>query len=316
MNNTCSTFESEITSLLTQAEKYLREGDVVPAFEILGPALTRMTLVEFAQSELPEHARTVARNHEIFSLVQEDPYSHRAFHKPRGYAGDAVMLDYVYLGVPPIDTSEMGKTVFAGTTRGPMGLSVLFRRQLLTAYINQIVATRPGFKILSVASGHCREIENSLLAETAMTRTGQFIALDQDPHSCDLVTRYYYQYPIEVINGSVRSILMGELSSIGPFDLIYSAGLFDYLDVGTAGRLVDRLAFLLRPQGKLLIGNFAPSSFGRAFRDLLLDWQLIYRTEEELVTLFGSSRKSNVRSFLDPHGNVAYAEWTRPANDC
>ena len=30
----------------------------------------------------------------IFALCQEDPYTRRAFEKPRGYAGDAVMLDF------------------------------------------------------------------------------------------------------------------------------------------------------------------------------------------------------------------------------
>ena len=37
--------------------------------------------------------REVVRPHPLFSLCLEDPYTNRAFHKPRGFAGDAVMLD-------------------------------------------------------------------------------------------------------------------------------------------------------------------------------------------------------------------------------
>ena len=48
------------------------------------------------------------KSHRLHSLLQEDPYTDRANKKPRGYAGDAVMLDYMYFNSPPSDTSEIG----------------------------------------------------------------------------------------------------------------------------------------------------------------------------------------------------------------
>ena len=35
-------------------------------------------------------------SHPVCRLLYEDPFTHRAFAKPRGYAGDAVMMDYIY----------------------------------------------------------------------------------------------------------------------------------------------------------------------------------------------------------------------------
>src|SRR5579872_2044960 len=45
--------------------------------------------------QLPEF-RTICQSHPLSQIVLEDPYSRRAYEKPRGYAGDAVMLDYIY----------------------------------------------------------------------------------------------------------------------------------------------------------------------------------------------------------------------------
>ncbi len=36
------------------------------------------------------------RPHPILGVSHESPFVHRCFTKPRGYAGDAVMLDFIY----------------------------------------------------------------------------------------------------------------------------------------------------------------------------------------------------------------------------
>lgn len=38
---------------------------------------------------------SICRNHPLREIILSDPYSRRAFEKPRGYAGNAVMLDYI-----------------------------------------------------------------------------------------------------------------------------------------------------------------------------------------------------------------------------
>ena len=34
--------------------------------------------------------------HPVRGIIHQDPFTKRAYDKPRGYAGDAIMLDYVY----------------------------------------------------------------------------------------------------------------------------------------------------------------------------------------------------------------------------
>ncbi len=302
---------TKLPRAMYEATQHLKNGDVVPAFRILGNDMTAIWANADAHGQV-DQAIAVVREHELFSIAHQDPYSHRAYSKPRGYAGDAVMMDYVYAGVPPEATSDLGKGVFTGTTRGSMGLSVLFRRHLLTAHINEVASSRSGFNILSVASGHCREIEDSLLADPRLAKAGRLVAFDQDPESCETIRKDYASYPVEVVCASVRTILAGGATSLGKFDLIYSAGLFDYLSDAVAEKLVQTMMNMLNPAGKLLVGNFAPSSCGRGYMALFLDWQLIYRDATQLSSLFGESLQSDVKSFLDPHGNVVYAEWICP----
>ena len=63
-----------------------------------------------------EYARACL-DHPLRHLLHQDPFTYRAFSKPRGYAGDAVMMDYIYgLGEAQQATSEAttsGRAIFS-----------------------------------------------------------------------------------------------------------------------------------------------------------------------------------------------------------
>ncbi len=231
----------------------------------------------------------------------------------RGYAGDAVMLDYVYAGTPPSETTVLGRGVFSATTRAPMGLSVVHRKALLRAYIDDAIARKPDARILSLASGHCRELEGSLV-ESSMFK-GEFIALDQDPQSCDEVRWRQHALRansrVRVVESSVRALLGGRHTDLGPFDLVYSAGLYDYLELAVAQKLTSKLGALCGPDGRLLIANFVPDGYSRAYMELFMDWHLIVRGDAEMAALAGHAGAGDVRVFRDPHDNVVYSQWRR-----
>lgn len=107
-----------------------------------------------------------------------------------------------------------------------MGLSVLFRRALLTAYINEAVVKKPTARILSVASGHCRELSNSLALSDNFK--GEIIAFDQDVESC-LEVEQAYQGKVKTVISGVKKLWQNSAVKLGEFDFIYSAGLYDYL---------------------------------------------------------------------------------------
>jgi hypothetical protein len=65
------------------------------------------------------------------------------------------------------------------------------------------------------------------------------------------------ELPIEPYRGSLLTLLRPG-NPLGTFDLIYSAGLYDYLSADVALRLTAKLATMLKPEGRLLIANMLP----------------------------------------------------------
>ena len=296
-------------ALLDRAEDLVRQGQAVAAFRLLTPPLS----VLWSEARATGRAQEMldwCRGHALHALVQQDPFTHRAASKPRGYAGDAVMMDYIYTTTPPEGTTALGRERFAATTRAGMGLSVVYRRHLLRSLIDDTGVQHVAPRMLSVASGHCRELQGSLVNHPSFA--GEFVALDQDTLSCAEVAACHAGSPVTVINLGVRDLCTGPLAqSLGHFDLIYSAGLYDYLPDALARRLTRRLLQMLRPGGRLLIANFVPGGTGRGYMELFMDWTLILRNEAALRTLAEASGAGQVVSFHDPHRNVVYAELQR-----
>ena len=295
-----------LVALLDRAEALIRAGQAVAAFRLLTPPLSALWSEARATGRGDEMMAT-CRAHPLHALVQQDPFTHRAASKPRGYAGDAVMMDYIYGATPPEDTSALGREVFAATTRAGMGLSVVYRRHLLRSLIDDTVVQHEQPRMLSVASGHCRELQGSLATHPAFS--GEFVALDQDPLSCAEVMSCHGDQRVTVVNQGVRELASGPLAqTLGDFDLIYSAGLYDYLPDTLAKRLTRRLLQMLRPGGRLLIANFVPGGTGRGYMELFMDWTLILRNEAAMQALATAAGASSAVTFHDPHRNVVYAE--------
>jgi hypothetical protein len=72
----------------------------------------------------------------------------------------------------------------------------------------------------------------------------------------------------------------------GQYDVVISAGLFDYLEEPSARPLLVHLAALTIPGGVTAITNFHPEDPSRLVKDWLVDWRLVYRTEAQVAELF------------------------------
>ena len=114
--------------------------------------------------------------HAIRDVVHQDPFSRRSFDKPRGYPGDAGILDLIYGAVPlPEGTTEMGTEVYAYTVQAPACESVRARRDLIAEMIDETASVVDRPKVLSVACGHLREAGKSQALREH--RIGDFNAL-------------------------------------------------------------------------------------------------------------------------------------------
>lgn len=259
----------------------------------------------------PEYARACLK-HPVSRLLNQDPFTYRAFSKPRGYAGDAVMMDYIYgLGEARQATAAatpLGRAIFQYLdTRSPAKSGVRHRRRLLAGLIDRI-ANRGGTRVLAIAAGHLREVELSDAVQRG--KLEEFVALDQDEASLAAVARDYAHLGIQTINGSVREILTGQLNP-GQFDLVYAAGLFDYLNAPVAAALTCRMFDMTRPGGLMLIPNFLPGVKDRGYMESFMDWHLVYRDHADMKALAGGLPQSAVADcqiFNDDEGAIVYLQ--------
>ncbi len=228
---------------------------------------------------------THCRSHRLLSLLHRDPFTHRAFSKPRGYAGDAVMMDYIYgreeRWAPP-EADDVGTHIFNFTTQAPASEGVRSRRAYIAARIDRLAEEKRRPHILSIASGHLREA--NLSAAIRRRKTGRIVALDADPLSLAEVRDSYSCFGVETYNASFREMI-GSKSRTGEFDFVYSTGLFDYLNQRTARRLVTGMFNMLRPGGVLLVANFLPGVRDIGYMETFMGWDLIYRSRIEMMDL-------------------------------
>ena len=138
------------------------------------------------------------------------------------------------------------------------------------------------------------ELQLILWKNPALLSAGvaEIALLDQDAaaleHARDRIQALAAQADVEVtlrcINTSIKTVITDGLND--SYDLVYSAGLFDYLKdpaVRAAGaRLVDALA----PGGHAVIGNFDVANPTRPLMELILDWPLYHRSDDDLGRLF------------------------------
>ena len=166
----------------------------------------------------------VCRSHEIRKILAQDPYTSRALNKPKGYAGDAVMLDYIYRPTEHY-LSDIGSNIYSATTSSSNANSIRFRQVYLAELISDSVANEGSFEVLSVACGHMRELD---LCSPDYAPQLIISALDQDKDTLLTLTEDYPDFSIRTIPESITSILKPTFG--GSYDLIYSAGLFAYLN--------------------------------------------------------------------------------------
>jgi len=232
---------------------------------------------------------------EIFPYVMRSEFAERAYYKPKGYAGDFLMMEHIYANKPKGE-GALGKIIDQFCLKRPGSLAIHGRRKLLKEQLAEISGKRAAAgkrtRIMNLACGSNRELFD-FLAECEHTELIEALCIDIDSDALRYTNQQVNIFPhkasIRLMSENVIKWSLGRVSQqIERQDIIYSAGLCDYLDTRLFRALVTQCYNHLKPGGILLLGNFA---FYRdsLFLDKLLRWELIYRSAEDLQQLFAST---------------------------
>lgn len=303
---------------LTRAFHLLQSNDVPSApraARLLRETLDNLRRQCSTEDEWRRCIQEELRTHPVAGAVLQDPFVRRAYQKPRGYAGDAVMLDFIYQhpsvapaidAAPPIVQSLMQ---FTTNAQGPRG--VRNRAALLAGEIDATARRVSQPAILSLACGHLREARMSRALREG--KVGRFLALDQDVESLAVVTAETGGFGVEAREGSVKTVI-ARGKELGQFDFVYAAGLYDYLNDKLAARLLQALFERVKPGGKVWIANFLPDIQDRGYMEAYMDWWLIYRDAAQMRQLgdaLPADEVATMRTFAEHDDAVVFLEAVR-----
>lgn len=285
------------------------------SFEMAGRELQHyeeaiaQTISQYLDQKLPIFAKEIGlalsslNNEEIKSCYEflrsqvghvfyKSTYGNRAYTKPRGYAGDYEMMNNVYFNELR-GTTLFAKCVQRFFTDSSAGKAVRNRADYLTNKIEMFEQKTKKAKILSVASGPAREIQKLFLKNPEFAAKCEIHLLDQDTEALKFSQRDILEIcrqkkivpNLHFHNLAIKNVISDGLPVSG-FDLIYSAGLFDYFTDPVAQFAANRLYSALNNDGQLIIGNFNTNNPTQFVMEALGDWYLIYRSEANLKELY------------------------------
>lgn len=194
--------------------------------------------------------------------------------KPHGYNGDFEMIERIYNNYISDEYQNWDRYFQQGTATA----AVRGRKDYFINKFTKLLKENPKCSVLNVASGPC----------TDLYELGKKVELDQTKITCididsnairqgmDLLSNYS---KIEFFNENIL-----KYKTKNKFDIIWCAGLFDYLDDRVASFLIKRFKSWLNPQGIIIFGNFGFENIQRHYMHFG-GWDLIHRNEDDLLNI-------------------------------
>lgn len=200
--------------------------------------------------------------------------------KPYGYPGDFLLLDKIYTGHKTKNPKFRIWDDYFQAQAAPQ--AVRNRKEYFKDVVSAKCSDNPDLKMLNVVSGPGRELYEL------------YMNLQEDQcinTSCVEVDDYAIAYSkglntdhlehIEYVHSNIF-----KYENHQKYDIIWSAGLFDYLNEKAFSLLLERFKNWLLPGGEIVIGNFNQENNPcRNYMEIMGDWHLIHRTEEQLRQL-------------------------------
>jgi len=278
-----------------------RRPEDYPKFQAIFDASLEKISLDILHFEKNNIAKSEAKVFQ-FKQIFEKRYRHYflcgefprwVYYKPYGYAGDYKIIDDIYQNKPrTIGFDRLWDNYFQQMMASR---ATRERKESLKKFILDFVQQHKNkeIRIMNLASGPAREIKELLEGDSSGVMSKVvFDCYDFDVRALD--------YAKELLNNNknvnfiqknaIRIALKKVITDDVPhrYDLIYSAGLLDYLDVRIAVKLVNNLKKILKKNGSIVIANFGDkyNNTSAGIMEWATEWYLIYRPKEELMDIF------------------------------
>lgn len=270
-----------------------------------------MPVISAIFAEFEEKASHIPENHvlthknfarrELHPLMLCAPFIHRTFTKPLGYAGDYEMVNMMFRdrweggntyakvvnsivivsGGAEAHRNRIDRLVEYLEAEGRRALSAGRRMRVLNVACGPAIELQKFIRDSKLAD-HCRLELLDFNAETlAYTRGRIDAAIEAGGHKPEIV---YIHKSIHDLLAEARGRNETDAHD-GAFDIVYCAGLFDYLSDRICQRLLELFLRWTKPGGFMVSTNVHTRNPVRFFIEHLLEWHLIYRDNAQMLAL-------------------------------
>lgn len=282
-----------------------------------------MASAGIAEDLQPAHGMYVKR--QLHPLLLCAPFMHRIYRKPLGYAGDYEMVNMI-LRDPNEGSSLYAKVLNTWFLSQVPAEAHRNRVKLLTQKLQDEIARRRAAprptRIFNLGCGPAREVQD-LIQSSELSSNADFTLLDFNDETLafsrrtleETRRRYNRNTRVQLVKKSVAQVIKAGTRAATPeYDLVYCAGLFDYLPDRVCQQLMNMFYSMLQPGGLLLATNVDNSNPIRNIMGYVFEWRLIERSAAQLRALTPEgARPDDCRIVSDSTGCNVFIEVRKPA---
>jgi extracellular factor (EF) 3-hydroxypalmitic acid methyl ester biosynthesis protein len=253
--------------------------EILPVIEKFGPDENEYQYLYQLVNSIRNEDECLAFRELIKPILNKNTMYGHGYEKPLGYSGDYLLIEKIYkeyVSEDPRFTKWDKHYQANGAAHAVRNRKSYFIKTLEQLYYLSVLPT----KVLILGSGPATDVYEFFTKHPDADVS--FDLLDIDQCAIDYAAKKNEKFldKINFIRMNVLRFFPGK-----KYDLIWSAGLFDYLNDRLFTGLVRRFKDNLNLNGEMIIGNFSPGNPTKRIMEVVSDWYLIHRSNKQLTDI-------------------------------
>jgi extracellular factor (EF) 3-hydroxypalmitic acid methyl ester biosynthesis protein len=215
----------------------------------------------------------------IKSILNSNTLIGHGFVKPYGYPGDFNLIDKIYKFEINEDARYKNWDLFFQNQPGAS--AVRNRKDFFIQYCKTLISSRKNASVLILGSGPASDVYE-FLNDHSGSNAICFDLIDFDQSAIDFSIRKNQKFNGQISYNKINALRYNPYKL---YDLIWSAGLFDYFKDKHFTFLIRKYINCLTQDGEMVISNFSTKNPTRRLMEVLSDWNLNLRTESDLFRI-------------------------------
>jgi hypothetical protein len=215
----------------------------------------------------------------IKTILNKNTLIGHGFVKPYGYPGDFTLIDKIYSFEINQDLQFKNWDLFFQNQPGAN--AVRNRKDFFVEYCKNLSQRKENAKVLILGSGPASDVYEFLTSYSGGNSINIDL-IDFDQNAIDFSMEKNRKFNGQISYNKINAL---RFNSYKLYDLIWSAGLFDYFKDKHFSFLIRKYINCLTDDGEMVISNFSTKNPTKRLMEVLSDWYLNLRTESDLFRI-------------------------------